>query len=462
MTQVVAAVAGLIPPLGIVRLLVVVEGGLVVLQSSQSLGPAKLGYLALVGVALAFSSRSVWHLRDRPMFKAGLPWLIASLLLGGLIALSLPVALAHGTPITQWLRDAATYGLLAAAPVIALDAAASRRRGLIQAVTVATMGLGALSYAVYWIDARNLAALPFERLLLPTASLPTALFVVSLGAAVIDGPRRLVWVLLGGLTLGVFLIAGSRSALFFFIAMPVAMAVAGRLALVRSAVASAAIGLVATAFVVIVQFSVVGVGGELAPPIDVVPPPSGVPGSSPGASPTVPPPTPRPTADPDAALIPRIQAFLTSPERDGSLRERVAQYGVAWDLFVTSPVVGVGLGHPFEWTRVDGTIRRDFTADTPLILPAKLGLIGVAWLAFFGVVWIRFLRQLWHAAGATIPGIAMAGWAAIVAVLAWGSFVLEDKGFSYALMLLLAFAFIEFEGEGSIDRSTRPAEPPRS
>jgi O-antigen ligase len=131
----------------------------------------------------------------------------------------------------------------------------------------------------------------------------------------------------------------------------------------------------------------------------------------------------------------------------------VAQYEVAWDLFASSPLVGVGLGHPFVWIRVDGTTRSDITADTPLILPAKLGVLGIAWLALFIAVWIRFVQRLRRVAGVTIPGLAMTAWAAILGALAWGSFNPEDKGFSFALMLLLSLAFIEIERTASPERA---------
>jgi len=449
----VPAIAGLIPPAGVMRLLVVVGGGLLVLQSSQGLAPQKLVYLALATGTFAFSCHAVWRLRERQMFVVGLPWLIASLLLAGLIALSLPVSLAHGTPFAQWLRDAATYGLFAAAPVMALDAAASMRRGLILALTISITALGALSFALYWISVRNLAILPFEHFVIPTASLPTALFVVSLAAAVIDRPRRWAWIVLGGVTLGVFWITGSRSALFFLVALPAVTVVAGRLVLVRSMVASAGIVLVAVVFVALVQAAFVSAGREIAPPIDVGSPP-GSGSASPGATPPAPAPTPRPPVNPKATLIERLNAFLTSPQQDGSVRERVAQYEVAWELFVSSPVVGVGLGHPFVWTRVDGTTTwRDFTADTPLILPAKLGVIGIAWLTVVAFVWVRFIRRLRKAAGITIPGLAMTGWAAILVVLVWTGFSLEDKGFSFALMFLLALALIEIERAGPSDET---------
>jgi O-antigen ligase len=437
----------------VIRLLVIVLGGSVTLQSSQRLDAPKLAYLAIASVAVISSCLSVWRMRDRPMLQAAVPWLMASGVLAALIAISLPISLAHGTPISQWLRDAATYGLFAAAPVVALDAAGSMRTRLLQGLTVATSALGALSFAIYWVTARDLAALPFGQLVLPTAGLPTALFVLSLGAAVVDRPRRMAWIVLGGVALGVFLITGSRSALLYVIALPVVIVVAGRQVLARSAVASVGIVLVAAALVVLLQAAVATTGGELPPPIDVgqattTPQPTSQATDSTAPSPTESPaPTPPqpPPLNPDATLIARLHAFLTSPGQDPSIRERVAQYAAAWDVFASSPILGAGLGYPFEWTRVDGTVRRDFTADTPLVLPAKLGTLGILWLVGLLFAWVRFLRALKRIAGVTIPGLAMAGWLAILAAQVWGPSSLEDKGFSFAMMFLLSLAFIEID-----------------
>jgi O-antigen ligase len=151
---------------------------------------------------------------------------------------------------------------------------------------------------------------------------------------------------------------------------------------------------------------------------------------------TAPPPT-----NPNANLLQRILDFLASPARDGSIRERVTQYGVAWDLFTSSPILGVGLGHPFPWTRLDGSSRVDFTADTPLVLPAKLGIVGVAWLAVLAVVWVMFARRL----RTGIPRLVMAGWAVVILALAWTGIAVEDKGFSFALMLILALGLMDLE-----------------
>lgn len=465
-----SALSEFIPPAGIVRLLIVVVGGLVVLQSTQGLDPQKLAYLAVAGIAMAFSFRAVWRLRDRAMFEAAVPWLIASAVLSALIVLSLPVALASGTPPGQWLRDAATYGLFAAVPVLALDAAASMRSRLLLALAVAVTITGTLSFAVYWITARGIATLPFDMPLLSTASLPTALFVVSLAAAVVDRPRRIAWIIMGGLALGFFLVTGSRSALFFVIAFPAVILAAGRSFLARSTVASAGIGLVAFVFVAGVQGALSGAGRDAAPIDD--PPPTAFASASastssstaPTATPT-PTPTPPPASGPGSTFFGRLQRFLAAPDRDGSIRERYAQYEVAWNTFAASPLVGRGLGHPLVWTRVDGTVRRDFAADTPLVLPAKLGIIGVLWLVILVVVWVRFLRRLHRTAGLTIPWLALTALAGILAALAWSGWVIEDKGLSFSLMFLLALAFVEIEraatqrrGEhGALDTSVHPA-----
>ncbi|MEP7081427.1 MAG: hypothetical protein ABI841_00470, partial [Chloroflexota bacterium] len=104
---------------------------------------------------------------------------------------------------------------------------------------------------------------------------------------------------------------------------------------------------------------------------------------------------------------------------------------------------------------LDGTVRSDITADTPLVLPAKLGILGLAWFVLIVVAWVRFVRRLRRTAGVTIPGLAMTAWAAIMVPLAWIGPAIEDKGFSFSLMFLLALGFIEIERAAG---STQPPE----
>jgi O-antigen ligase len=444
-----------LPP-GIARLLIVVVGGIVVLQSSPNLDPWKLAYLALAGTATLFSCRSVWVRRDSTLVVAGRPWIVTSVLLLTLVALSLPVALANGTPLSQWFRDAAAYGLLAVAPIVALDASDSGRSDLLLAITVVTGALAAGSLALFWIDVRNPAELAIQRLVLPTAGLSITLFLVTVAAAITGRPNRAAWILAGGLTLGSFLVTGTRSSLFLLISLPIMVIVAGRDVLVRSAVSIAGVSVVAVAFVVIFQGAFVGdESGSVPPPIDLVPRESAGGAPLPTQLQTQLP-TPLPPLDPDATLVRRLERFLNAPLQDPSLRERISQYRVAWDLFLSSPIMGQGLGRTIEWTRVDGTVLRAFTADTPVVLLAKLGLLGMLWLVSYGVVWFRFVRRLRREAGLTIPGLALTGWAAVLVALAWTGFFVEDKGFSFAMMLLLSLGFIEI-GRAAAPGSVSPA-----
>jgi peptidoglycan/LPS O-acetylase OafA/YrhL len=133
---------------GATRALVVVFGGLLVLQSSDRLDVTKIGYLLVAGIATAGSVVSVWRARNEPSTIAMRPWLVASAVVLGLVALSVPVALAQGSTATNWLRDAAAYVLLGAAPWLAVDLARAASPRLILSAGLLAGLLGVASFAV--------------------------------------------------------------------------------------------------------------------------------------------------------------------------------------------------------------------------------------------------------------------------------------------------------------------------
>ena len=69
----------------------------VLAKSRKAIANFKLRQGQIVGCHATLRGASMWEFLYR------------------LIAISLPVSIAHGTPISLWLRDAATYGLFAAA-----------------------------------------------------------------------------------------------------------------------------------------------------------------------------------------------------------------------------------------------------------------------------------------------------------------------------------------------------------
>jgi O-antigen ligase len=126
--------------------------------------------------------------------------------------------------------------------------------------------------------------------------------------------------------------------------------------------------------------------------------------------------------------------------RDPSVRERVAQYRAAWQLTVSSPLVGVGPGHEIEWVDVSGFPRHAFTADTPFVLPAKFGIIGTVIVGLVVAAYGLYVADLVRRHSWTPETLALFGFAVSICLGLPLGMPLEDKAFSFALVLLLAVA----------------------
>jgi hypothetical protein len=266
------------------------------------------------------------------------------------------------------------------------------------------------------------------------------LYLFAMATALTTHQRRAVWVMLAGVILGLFLLTGTRASLLLLVG-PVAMtALAGRGRLgssVRSIASHAAV-----AFAIVLAFQV-----ALALPVALgVGRTPGEPGSSGVPAPSVP--------NVLGGRFGSLPDVLGNPASDASFKERVAQYQAAWALFVSSPVVGVGPGHSINWVDVSGYPRTGFTADTPLVMPAKFGLLGIlvflAAAAAYGLTTRTALRRDRRSA-ITLTLVGYGVW--MIFSLPLG-FVIEDKGASLALMLLLALAFAQSASPPSMDAAS--------
>jgi O-antigen ligase len=242
--------------------------------------------------------------------------------------------------------------------------------------------------------------------------------------------------MLAGVILGLFLLTGTRSSLLLLIG-PLAMAALAGRARIRSSLRSlGSHGVVAVSVVLAFQLALslpvlLGLGQTQEP------------GSS----------GPTQTFGPNVLddRIGSIPTVVSNPASDASIKERIAQYEAAWALFVSSPIVGVGPGHSIDWIDVSGYPATGFTADTPLVMPAKFGLLGL--LVFLGaaVAYGSTVRTAWRRNRRSGITLTLVGFGVTTIVGLPLGFPIEDKGASLALLLLLALAFAEEAAPDSMD-----------
>jgi len=420
---------------GRVRVGFVVFGGMVALQSSQELDLSKFVYLAGAAAALLGSIRSVVLRRDAEDVRSARLWLVASATIVGLVAISFVVARANGTATTPWLRDSATYLLFATIPIFALDLGASGTTRTIVAMLTAAGLLGGFSWAVEWLARRDIVELPVSRLLFPSPQLPGMLYLFAFATAIMLRRAGWAWALLAGIVFGLFLVTGTRSSLLLLVGPLTMAAMAGRRYLGSSGRWFVVQGVTAAAVVLTFQLTlslmiVSPTGGDTTTPGGTGGP--GVPGSS----------SPRPDIIGDRFRT--LGGLFNGSSSDGSISERGAQYAATWQLFNGSPLVGRGPGLAIDWIDVSGFARTGFTADTPLVYPAKFGLIGLLALLPLLAAYVGTIGRLVRQEGRrSVVVLTLVGYAAASVVSLPLGFPMEDKGTSLALILILALAFRE-------------------
>jgi O-antigen ligase len=391
------------------RMAFVVVGGLLVLVSNTNhLSAPKVAYFA--GVALALIS----ILRQRELYadlrrrsttiRTLAPMTLA---LGTLILLSLPVAHAEHTALSPWLRDASTYGLVAAVPLFIwdFDRNASPRLGRLAIVLLAVGGvLSGLSLIVQWLGARGVMS-RISLHLLPGQLLPGAL-ALFLAVRAGSASRGRGWYAVGALAIPLALIlTGTRSLLSLLVCVVIVLG--SRWKEKRTLLLWSGAAVVVLAVVVAV---LVALGH------------SGHPGL--------------------ARLSHRITSIphtVAHPNSDASYRERANEWHVAWQTFMAHPIVGAGPGHTFTWSCrssgcLTGTLSR-YDLDSPVTFLAKFGLLGIVALVLVVYGLVRFLRARRRSA----PHDAWLAftWYLVFAVteLPFG-WPVEQKDFALGLLLL--------------------------
>jgi O-antigen ligase len=390
------------------RTLFILFGGLLVFQSSDQLTPPKLYFLMGTAVCVAGALRNYGRLADDPARSDIGPLLAASRAFALLILVSLFVAIADGTPQKPWLRDVTPYLLFAAAPLMAYDAQTVWSHRALRRLLVFAGLVGTAAFAAQWLSNRhivNISSVPA----LPTFFLGAALFATAM-AIVLEGERRrLPWLLLASTILAALVATGTRST-FIFVAVPLAIIVGARRHFARRSIRFAIIVPAVAALVLVgVEALITFTGADRS------------------------------------ALTSRFQVLgETGTSSDLSYQDRLIQTRVAWDAFKTSPVLGVGPGHQFEWVDPSQFEHQQTTVDSPAEYLAKFGLLGLWPLIVLAWAVARTLRRLQLRAGErTVGQLAVIGLAG--AFVAWWALAVpfNDKGLPMGFLLLLALALSE-------------------
>lgn len=410
----------------VVRLLVVVFGALLVLQSSDGLSGPKVAYLGLYCVAAGVAALNMDRVPPS-LEKPIRPLLLVAPALIGCVGLSSLVALDGGTAVSDWARDSVPYIFLALVPLLAVDAAARISERTIVRIFVAAGSLTAVSLALTWIERRGFANLPLDRLFFPSIGLTTGLFVYALARAQLGTRGTGRWMLLAGVLLMMMLVTGTRTNLLFLLA-PVIIALLSGQGL-RSVVRLS--GVIAGLIVLVVVLSVAV-------------------GRFTGA---------------DSSLIGGRLASVgnaTSGSVAGqSWQMRVEQTQLAWETFLEHKLVGAGLGHRFPYQDPFGRVSRDYFLDTPVVFIAKLGLIGLLVVSMLtGAYWVA-CRSLRSVAGRT-PSSALISFLVIWMLTLPLGLPIEEKGFSLGLLFLVALALSSMRPRDASEPSPAPTRVIRS
>jgi hypothetical protein len=397
------------------RLLFLVFGGLLTLQSSGSLGQLKLAYLAGIVASCAGALFRFSQNKDFPKRALAMPLLRVSIVFLALVMLSLLVARAHGVQRTDWLRDVAPYLLFALGPLFAFDAQSTLSRQTLVRILVIAGTLATLAFATRWVEQRHIAELPFSRFALSSFFFPAALFTYAIAAALHSNQRRRRWIALSALVFALLIVTGTRTTLILVIA-PIVVVIGARRHL---GTRWGKLMLLAPA-----MFVLIGVAAYSALTL---------------------------THASTAVISERISVLKATGNRrsDGSYADRLAQSDVAKKVFYANPIFGAGPGTSFEWRATNRTRHSSFILDSPVSFPAKFGIVGLAAVAFLFLSYVSFLRAAFRFNHPRVETLAVTAYAAlgIAGAFLWPP--LEDKGYSLGLILLLALVLRTSDGPAS-------------
>lgn len=392
------------------RLAFVLFGGLLVLQSSSGFDVQKIAYLAgcMVAFGIAFLRSRAFESSPANAFigflkRFSLVWMLV-------IAVSLPVALIQGILPVNWIRDVIPYLLIAAVPFLAFDFLITvqiKPHSITPSlIFLAFSALSTLSFSSTWIIRRGYADIPYGDLLFSSFIVPCALFCYAFAQAISGKSSRWVWSTIAVVVLVLFLITGTRTSFVMPIAAVGVVLWGGFSGLKRvPRVISLAV------FAAVVGWLLLSTIPQLL-----------------GLDTNI--------------LVDRILSVteIVSDSAGGqSLDERSIQSELTLDVFRNHLLFGIGPGYLYEWNVPwSSAAKYAFVIDSPFSIPAKFGLFGVFAFGMTLLVLHKFQSLLARVDERAIPERdTVRGFLLIILLLSLLSSPIEDKGFSFALVLVL-------------------------
>lgn len=407
----IAASFGVLPMAALVRspvgrLGVYVVGGLLSLGGESGLGVVKLIYALTAMVLAMVAFRRLKSMTDpRPVQLRGLAYAMSGTLTL-LLGLGVLVGLMNGHSLLLILQDSFTYALLAIAPLIGLDAASEGEVAGFKVLVIVAAVVAAAGWLVFWLARRGSSVAGLEHVALVTSFLAIACFGIALAISVAPPLRwgSLFWGSIALLLPVVYVVSGSRSMSVFALGLLGVLGATrfGRLSPGRWA-------LIVGAVIAVMFVAFTSALGFLENPEQIV------------------------------KRFDRTWALLDSGSltADGSYVDRSRAYGITLAVFQESFIIGRGFGHVYP--SVNGASLGDFKVDTPVLLLAKFGVVGgglLVYLIYLLWVYMRVVKG---------PGqLRLAETAFRIFVLVgigrlWFVAPPEDKGFAFALSLLVCF-----------------------
>jgi hypothetical protein len=387
------------------RLLFVVGAGLFVFQSSVGVTVAKAAYLGGALVAVVGALLQLPRLKVTEAFDQVRGVMRLSLVLAVFVACRSLLAIVAGTSLSLVIRDAGSVLLFCAVPLLALDATTTNPRFL-RLFFVWCGVLGTLVYAITYATRRSGGDYSLVLYTGMEGGFPFAIVCFTAAGAIL-GRKPWLWGLATAVLLGFALATGNRIAFIGVLLGFLAIVVSGRGRLRRMV----RLAIVAPIVILLGIWSL----SIVAQHINVS------------------------TSQMGARFDTLLHPFALS--QDGSFQVRASETAYTWQVFETHSILGVGPGYQFQWQdpRDPAVFYKDFELDSPLLLPAKYGIVGLALIVALCVSYLSMTRSL--ARDSNIYTMALLGF--LVAELVWAltqAPPTDYKGFQLALIPLLALS----------------------